>query len=106
MTISPDLFRAILALDSYNRGYGAGINLSTTGASSTQIGNATIAQNSGILGAGVDSTASFFAQAYTWNGTTVISYRGTDHAGPSVKDWTLGDVLSGWDVSLGFSELQ
>jgi hypothetical protein len=97
MTISPDLFRAILALDSYNRGYGAGVDLSAAGASTTQIGTATISTSL------ANQTASFFAQAYTWNGATVISYRGTDHAGPSVKDWTLGDVLSGWDVSLGFS---
>jgi hypothetical protein len=74
MTISADLFRAILAMDAYNRGYNAGVNVA-----GPQIGNAVLSANSQILGTGVDVAASFFAQAYTLaNGQTVISYRGTD----------------------------
>lgn len=42
MPISSDLFRAILALDSYNRGYNAGVGDPSTGLPGTQIGNATI----------------------------------------------------------------
>ena len=34
----------------------------------------------------------FFAQAYTWNGQTVISYRGTDSG---------ADFTRGWSASLG-----
>jgi hypothetical protein len=64
MTINPDIFRSILALDSYNRGYNSGINL----ASNTQIGTATIRNDPLPNGY---QTASFFAQSYTWNGVTV-----------------------------------
>jgi hypothetical protein len=82
MSISNDLFMAILAMDSYNRGYNEGLIVN-----GNQIGNATLARQSDTLqgSAGVD--ASFFAQAYTINdtsidgltsGQTVISYRGTD----------------------------
>jgi hypothetical protein len=44
MTISKDLFLAILSMDAYNRGYGAGLNLS-----GTSIGNASISQTSSII---------------------------------------------------------
>jgi len=71
MAISNDLFMAILAMDAYNRGYNAGINLDPT---VLQIGNATIRTDDLPVGS---QAASFFAQAYTWNGQTVISYRGT-----------------------------
>jgi hypothetical protein len=79
MAISDDLFRAILSMDAYNRGYNAGIGNSTVGlgGEGTQIGFATVGKNSSVLGAGTDITASFFAQSYTWAGKTVISYRGT-----------------------------
>lgn len=41
--MSTDLFKAILAMDSYNRGYGAGIKLSEPVASVGQkIGNTTV----------------------------------------------------------------
>jgi hypothetical protein len=53
MTISPDLFLAILSMDAYNRGFAAGIkdgnNNDPDGlgdATGTQIGNATIRQAS------------------------------------------------------------
>jgi hypothetical protein len=81
MAISDDLFLAILAMDAYNRGYNAGLKV--TGA---EIGNALIGLEKGDAEA---QAASFFAQAYTWNGEgngrTVISYRGTDDgAAPAV----------------------
>jgi len=79
MAISNDLFMAILAMDSYNRGYNSGIAALT----GTSIGNATIGADSSILtdsngNDGVDEAVSFYAQSYTWNGQTVIAYRGTD----------------------------
>lgn len=75
MSISDDLFLAILAMDSYNRGYNAGLGDPQTGLAGTQIGNATLAQRSDTSQGSTAVAASFFAQAYTWNGQTVISYR-------------------------------
>ena len=93
MAINDDVFRAILAMDSYNRGYLPGIVL--TG---TELGTAVLRNDPNPTGY---QAASFFAQAYTWNGHTVISYRGTDQASPSWTNWTLGDVLNGWSTGLG-----
>jgi hypothetical protein len=95
MAISNDLFRAILALDSYNRGYKAGVTLG----SNTQIGTATL-RNDISLPTDYQS-ASFFAQAHTWNGTTVISFRGTDKAFPSWQNGTLGDFENCWFTGAG-----
>ena len=75
MAMSQNLFTAILAMDSYNRGYNTGVNLGEN----TQIGTASISNqllDQALLSA---KTAGFFAFAYTYNGETVISYRGTDN---------------------------
>jgi hypothetical protein len=76
MAISDDLFRAILAMDAYNRGYNAGIGSGPLGLGGvgSQIGNATVTRQDGEATA---QAAGFFAQSYTWAGKTVISYRGT-----------------------------
>jgi hypothetical protein len=76
-----DLFLAILAMDSYNRGYGAGISgLNENG----DIGNATIRVFSVDEQDGWQA-AGFYAIAYDMTGVAgftaderVISYRGTD----------------------------
>ena len=98
MAITEKLFLAILAMDAYNRGYNAGIVSNSQnllgGVGGTQIGNAIIGSNSNILGPNVDIAASFFAQSYSWNGKTVISYRGTD-------DIPGGDFIEGWSVGAG-----
>lgn len=85
-----DLFLAILAMDSYNRGNGAGINDGGTGDTnglgdasdgSVRIGNATITynlQDAGITDAA--QAAGFYAVAYETQYGTVISCRGTDFA--------------------------
>lgn len=75
--LSKDLFLAILAMNAYNRGYDSGILLPQSATSG--IGNATlgIATNSETQPEAV--AASFFAQAYTLNNQTIISYRGTDN---------------------------
>ncbi len=91
MTVSKDLFLAILSMDSYNRGYGAGIGETTDGLGSAsdgsvKIGAATVSYN--LEDAGLADTAQaagFYAIAYDVdasgvdgfdNDTTVISYRG------------------------------
>ena len=80
MSISDDLMLAVLAMDSYNRGYDPGLKVV-----GPQVGNASILEVGLPQGS---EAASFFAQAYTLtNGQTIISFRGTD-------DPT--DVLTGW----------
>lgn len=96
--MSTDLFKAILAMDSYNRGYGAGINL--TG---TQVGDATILKDSSVLKDGeqrLDQPAGFYAIAYQegTNGPVTISYRGTDD--PTIFSLS-GDIWSGWTIGSG-----
>ena len=92
MTISKDLFLAILSMDSYNRGYGAGLGgaldgLGSASDGSVKIGAATVSYN--LENAGLADTAQaagFYAIAYDVGGSgpselagkTVISYRGTD----------------------------
>lgn len=72
-----DLFLAILALDSYNRGYGQRLaGLSDNG----KLGRAEILYGSEVLLTDEldrkDIPADFYAVAYEWNGETIISYRG------------------------------
>ena len=99
MTISKDLFLAILSMDSYNRGYEAGIadggNGDPDGLGETKdvskIGNATVSlAPKDVSQEFADSAqaAGFYAIAYEITdgagidgldtGDTVISYRGTD----------------------------
>lgn len=47
MTITPELFLAILSMDAYNRDYGAGIE--GLGGEGSQIGTATLLKDSHIL---------------------------------------------------------
>lgn len=102
MSISRELFLAILSMDAYNRGYGAGIadggkedadGLGESG----QIGAAVITKKlDDVSSSFLDEAQSsgFYALAYTVGegvegiapGTTVISYRGTD------KLWTPSDL--------------
>ncbi len=100
-----DLFLAILAMDSYNRGYGQGIKGLAVKANVTKLGNVTINTDS-VIKFGADAQAAgFYAIAYDVSqmkdatgaplfGTdgTVIAYRGTDGilAGDLLYGWTLG----------------
>jgi hypothetical protein len=95
---NPDLFRAILAMDAYNRGYGAGMKSvgsgPNEGLTGTRIGVATIGIASSSEIGSNQLEASFFAQAYNLdNGPTIISYRGTDTK--------LYDGIYGYGVGLG-----
>ena len=108
-TMTPDLFLAILAMDSYNRGYAAGVTMP-----SASLGNVTISTTYD------DPNAGFSATAYNINGgvpgltdafgnpvTTVISYRGTDN--PSLGENTLAgasDIIEGWIAGAGVQTSQ
>jgi hypothetical protein len=104
-----DVFLSILAMDAYNRGYGAGVgNLPESGL----IGNATIRpfqvnEQSGW------QTAGFYAIAYDWahDGRTdrVIAFRGTnlDFGAGSASEFFnspfVKDFWNGWSVGAGFA---
>jgi Lipase (class 3) len=82
--MNPDLFRAILAMDAYNRGYDPGI----AGLGQSPIGDATFAIDSTQTPATSAGQAnSFYAVAYTWNNHQIISYRGTDNFLGDVAAW-------------------
>jgi hypothetical protein len=80
-----DLFNAILSMDSYNRGYDAGIEFTAA-----SIGSATVGNDSEELGdinvngsdVRRDQEIGFYAVAYDiQGGETIISFRGTDENG-------------------------
>ena len=105
MPMNANVFHAILALDSYNRGYGANVNgLSQT--AGTRIGTATIVAN-GEDTNGVAQAAGFYASAYNWNGQNVISYRGTNPNFGSLTDFYnspgVADIRHGWTLGAGFA---
>jgi hypothetical protein len=90
-TTMSDVFLAILSLDSYNRGYGKGMEVD-----GTSVGSANVIPRATTID---QKNAGFYAQEYEWNGTTVISYRGTTFTGlPNGAD-----VLHGWSLSEGFA---
>ena len=64
MTISKDLFLALLSMDAYNRGYGAGLTVEGSDAIGTQIGDATIIGRSSSDEKSDAVKAGFYAVAY------------------------------------------
>ncbi|MCP4082826.1 MAG: hypothetical protein GY743_21575, partial [Planctomycetaceae bacterium] len=95
MSISNELMYAILSMDAYNREYGAGIKISGNSIGTADIINRTtvgIGQEQYQAWQDVD----FYAAAYSYNGQTVISYRGTDDPLPDVNyGYSLGMGLPG-----------
>jgi hypothetical protein len=90
----PDLFRAILSMDAYNRGYNSGMGDPNNGLSGTRLGVATVGKATNGTTEPDAVAASFFAQAYKLdNGPTIISYRGTDSS-PA-------DVPTGYGIGAG-----
>lgn len=93
MTMNRDVFLSLLALDAYNRGYGANIGGQSE---SGEIGNASIITRPSIFGQQADAVlqswqaAGFYAIAYNWDGQTVISYRGTNFE----INWSISDFLN------------
>lgn len=98
MPISQELMTALLSMDSYNRGYGEGI-LGLGGAGS-QIGTATMLNYA--LPSGSEA-AGFYAATYTWNGKTIISYRGTDTPLDYLTGWTSGAGFDAWPTQVNFA---
>lgn len=111
MKTSKELFLALLSMDAYNRGYGAGIADGDAN-DPDGLGESGFVGNARILarGDGVDyeawQDAGFYAVAYevqagAWEGlaedTTVISFRGTDRA----FGWTGSDGWNGWGIGAG-----
>lgn len=73
-----DLMLAILAMDTYHRGYAPGV-LAIGGSS---VGEAALLADSAILDEAdnrdVAQAIGFYAQAYQYQGETIIAFRGTD----------------------------
>lgn len=103
MTISKDLFLSILAMDSYNRGYDAGIT--GLGGAGSKIGSATTGQDAEQLLAPSSAVAAgFYAVAYNTPYGQVISYRGTDNL--TVLGLDGSDNWHGWTFGAGFGTNQ
>ena len=98
--MSPALFYALLSLDAYDRGYGAGLDVAALGGPfATTLGDATIGRSStDVLGLNTTSAVGFFALTYQVGGKTVISYRGTDDASLADK---ANDIVNGWITGTG-----
>ena len=109
-----DLFKAILAMDSYNRGYSAGVDLRPRDSNGqllqengqlipsdkigTQLGSVTVYDNKGDAEA---QAAGFYAIAYQYvdeseETQTVISYRGTDQF--LTANGIGGDIINAYGV--------
>ncbi|WP_100260935.1 hypothetical protein [Qipengyuania seohaensis] len=98
-----EVFLSLLALDSYNRGYGANLGrLEEEGG----IGAATIRPFEPDEQDGWEA-AGFYGIAYNWSGETIISYRGTnfefDSALSFINSPLYNDVFGGWTLGGGFS---
>ena len=106
--MNQNVFRAILAMDSYNRGYRPSVQITPVGESDVNrfVGTAQ------IIAQDISPTAQaagFYASAYSWNGETIISYRGTNldfsqdgasfFARPAVRD-----IWNGWSLGAGFAD--
>lgn len=103
-SIEDEVFLSLLALDAYNRGYNAGIELDPT---ATGLGRAAFFSLLGEdavenLEPGSDGdarAASFYARAYSYNGEIIIAYRGTDQEWWDDSTW--GYVVNGWGLGGG-----
>lgn len=106
MSISKELFLAILSMDAYNRGYGAGIadggedDVDGLGRVGSHIGTATVVSDNNSTDA---QTAGFYAVAYddpTYG--KIISYRGKDNPSFFASDVSRGaDITLGWVAGAG-----
>lgn len=101
--MDPVLMRAIMSLDAYNRGYNAGIDLTEN-----RLGTAYVINDSKDLGflpntdIRKDINAGFYAVAYSYEGETIISYRGTDERSDILR-WAGGAGFTTDHTKLAFS---
>lgn len=98
--MNDELFKAILAMDAYSRGYDKAIRITGSG---TQLGTAQFVGQSSIAANSPEIDAGFYAIAYSYNGQTIISYRGTSTSSGGA---TLTDVVHGWPMGGGFIDSQ
>ena len=103
MTISKDLFLAILSMDSYNRGYDVGIQ--GLGGLNSEIGNARIISQSDTINGSAGVSAGFYGLAYNTSsvsgfssGEKTVAYRGTN--ADTVAN-LLTDAWNGYGVGAG-----
>jgi len=108
MTVTEkDLFLAILAMDSYNRGYDAGIkdggdaDPDGLGSLGSRIGNAIVSSESNTAENSSEVAAGFYAVAYQTQYGTVISYRGTDNLAVFGSGESGSDIYNGWVQGAG-----
>jgi hypothetical protein len=107
MTMQNKVYSALLAMDSYNRGYGANVIINGSSLGSIDIltrESLNITDQQYVNW----QTAGFYASAYEWNGENVISYRGTN---PDFGDLNtflrspgFRDVWNGWTLGAGFAD--
>lgn len=99
--MNKDLFLALLAMDSYDRGYGEAVRVN-----GCKIGESIFSIQSNITEDSDAVLAGFYASAYIVNGvegiadgTVVISYRGTGTS--TFWDGTWPDIVHGWPMGAG-----
>lgn len=109
--MTSDLYKAILSMDAYNRGYGASINFGSAQNNSealngvTSIGNSTVYRSLGDTAAQSIGYYSIAYQLKDANGNvidTIISYRGTDSLlGDFEHLFMNGDSRNGYSIAAG-----
>ena len=96
---SNELMMALLSLDAYNRStslQAGDVALYGLGGVGATLGGATVeyVQN--------EAAASFVAVNYSWNGKTVLAFRGTDNLDAS--NILSSDIWNGWTIGAGWNE--
>ena len=95
MSISDELYFAILSMDAYNRQISPS-DIFAMEIGDVPVGNATWISH--ILPSG-SGDVGFFASTYSLDGNTVISFRGTDASAGDAELWK--DILTGWISGAG-----
>jgi hypothetical protein len=101
--VKADLIYALLAMDSYSRGYGAGIrNFLDVGS----LASWSILTTSEAEYGQTAFNAGFYAIAYrnATTGETVISYRGTDKNFSFLPDGEGSDLVNGYGIAVGVTD--